>query len=177
MDRSATLAFQAPALTPSTSQTFTAGEVSAHVQVSDLFIADMLKFSMQNSIFVSTSMVNASLVTSILADPHQLVPVDTIEKAARWGIGIGGIKSHWDLTPRTLVQACTNYENWTVDQASTTLKPEDSVDDLKPAGFASGDDEKAFYYWDSGGYADRGCYIAVRNGEGANALDICLVND
>jgi len=136
-----------------------------------------LKFSMQNSIFVSTSMVNASLVTSILADPHQLVPVDTIEKAARWGIGIGGIKSHWDLTPRTLVQACTNYENWTVDQASTTLKPEDSVDDLKPAGFASGDDEKAFYYWDSGGYADRGCYIAVRNGEGANALDICLVND
>ena len=175
VDRLASLAFQVPRPSVDPGRQFTPAELAHQLRVADLFLADMLKYSLQSAVFVPTKMVHASLIASMLsAGPAETVPVDTIEKAARWGIDIDGVKTGWDPTPLQLGQACGNYQSWTSDESSEELKPDDPIlaEGLKPADFATGDDEKAFYYFDTGGYAERGCYIAVRK-QASTYLEIC----
>ena len=175
MDRLASLAFQIPRPNLDANRRLTPTELADQLHASDLFVADMLTYALQSSIFTSTPMIHASLISSMLtAGPAEMVPVDTIEKAARWGVEIDGVKGDWDPTPLELIQACYNYQSWISDQPSSALKPDSPItaEDLKPAGFANGDDEKAFRYLDTGGYAESDCYIAVRK-EAWTYLEIC----
>lgn len=164
------LGFHAPYFQGEESRSYTADELLVTSVTSAAIISDLIRFGMVQSIFESRPSISMSLIGELLATgPNELMMVDTVEDVARWGISIEGNSARSLPSKNALVQACINFQSWSLDLASKPVTYEYYTEER--AGVLHGRNRK-FLYVDTGGMAARYCLVEIPN-EPSDGLSIC----
>ena len=116
------LGFQAPILTISPQASFSGVDISVVATRSMQLVADLMGFAAYKSIFDYRPMYAMSLLEQLLrTGPDEMVLVNTVEDVGRWTIELAGHREQHRLDDLQLIQACTNFQEWSMDRPSRTV--------------------------------------------------------
>jgi hypothetical protein len=115
----AKLGFHAPYFAFDDNASFSGKEVKAFTGLQNLLVADLMSFGSFASEFNFRPNIPASLFVEIYRKkPNELSLVDTIDKAARWGVDLEGAAIKLKLTKKQEVQLCLNFQAWSRDESA-----------------------------------------------------------
>ncbi|MFI5410597.1 hypothetical protein [Kaistia sp. UC242_56] len=140
MHITAKLGFHAPYFNYSASETFSGDKVNETVILNNLLLADFIAFGSTTSGFQYRPMFPVSLITAMLsATPNEFEMVDSLDKAARWGIGLEGIAERGIVGLQGVQLACENFQAWAIDASALS---ENYGTQLKGSPVARGPDRR-----------------------------------
>jgi hypothetical protein len=172
------LGFHAPYFTFDDNATFTGKEVKAFSGFQNLLVADLMKFGSFASEFNFRPNIPASLFTDIYkSKPNELSLVDTIDKAARWGIDLEDLEIKLMLNKKQEVQLCLNFQAWSRDESAIeTVLAKDIAFYVSQTDNTVRFSEKSFHVIDTGGMEAKNCQIEIQSEDSLNQ-QICLKDD
>jgi hypothetical protein len=172
------LGFHAPYFTLDDNASFTGKEVKAFTGLQNLLVADLISFGSFASEFDFRPNIPASLFAAIYrSKPNELSLVDTIDKAARWGIDLDEFKIKLKLSKKQEIQLCLNFQAWSRDESAVdAVKTEDIAYYLSQPDNEVRYSDKAFHLIDTGGMEIKNCQIEIQAEESINQ-QICLKDD
>jgi hypothetical protein len=172
------LGFHAPYFTFDDNTSFSGKEVKSFTSLQNLLVADLIDFGSFASEFNFRPNIPASLLVEIYRKkPNELSLVDTVDKAARWGVDLEGVEIKLSLSKQQEIQLCLNFQSWTRDESAVEAVKTDAM-----AFYMSQPDNqvlysgKPFHVIDTGGMETRNCQIEIQNKASLNQ-QICLKDD
>ncbi len=172
------LGFHAPYFTLDDNATFSGKEVKAFTGLQNVLVADLISFGSFSSVFDFRPSISASLFAEIYrSKPNELSFVDTIDKAARWGIDLEDIKIKLTLTKSQEIQLCLNFQAWSRDESAIdAVKTRDIDFYMSQPDNAVRYSDKVFHVIDTGGMEVKNCQIEIQS-EASLSQKICLKDD
>jgi hypothetical protein len=176
------LGFHAPYWRFDDSKTFTASEIENLTNLQNSITADFIRFGSFASLFSYRPDISVSLLTEMYSSgPDTLAVLDTVEKAARWGVDLEGFSSKAVLNARDAARLCLNFQNWSRDQTAIGLeKASDALDIyVESSRYESREfygKKTEFIVIDTGGLAAQYCEIEVQK-EASDYQQICVKDD
>lgn len=169
------LGFHAPYLnldhySPGPEQTYTAADVAGAFNIANRMMSEFMYLFSYRSIFMDQPWIRPSLIAEMSsAGRNELVLVDTVERAFRWGISLYGLRPVSSGGMASIVQLCLNVQSWLKDARSKTATAREAEDKtIYPV-------TKLGNYWrvDTGGLAEQYCLIKRVDLD----FTVCVVDD
>jgi hypothetical protein len=172
------LGFHAPYFDFADDQTLTGKQAREATVALSKILGEFVEFGSYSSDFDSRPMFSLSLFGEMLeAGPDEMMEVDTVEAAARWGIFLEGIVERVPMNRRGYVNACLNFQSWMLDKASgdANLAYYDT-EGVSVVETSEGASPVAWARIDTGGMEERYCLVRIEDGP-TSGLTICSRDD
>jgi ATP-dependent protease ClpP protease subunit len=176
------LGFHAPYWTFDDNSQFSGREVKLLTELQSKLFSDFIQFGSFSSDFSFKPDVPISLLVDMYkAAPDQMALVDTVEKVARWGIELEGIRYKSEFKKKSAAQLCVNFQAWSKDETSVSADFATDVQNLvdqktKTEVFDIEGKKSRFLFIDLGGLAARYCLVEIKTGL-TDWQQICLKDD
>jgi hypothetical protein len=174
------LGFHRPSFPLIEGKTFSSEAINNAVQAGVDAVLEFMRLANERVSFGSEPVLNSSLVEEMLKyKGNNLLVVDTVEKAGRWGIEVFGYSPPTSIDDKSVVNACDNWVHWLGDLATPAInyKSERNLTkanangDLKKRGYS-----RTFEIFSSrAGYLGSTCTISA--GDKLAPLMVCATDE
>lgn len=156
------LAFQAPTLTTPPQASFSGVDLGIVATRSMQVVAELMAFASYTPIFDHRPMYAMSLLQEILSTgPDEVRLVDTVEDVGRWNIELSGHRERAILSEEQLVQACNNFQAWSLDRPSQPVTDVDWQLPLPRSTASMWGEEIELALVDTGGMEISNCQVEI----------------
>jgi len=120
------LGLHAPYVKMDDTKMFSGEVVNAFVPDLTGMIADFIRHASFRSVFQDRPSISLGLLAEMLATPPDaMFMIDTVERAARWGVDLDGVRDRPAFAQADFAQLCENELAWIYDSAAANLAGED----------------------------------------------------
>lgn len=176
LDVGGALGFHAPFVELQGDADFKGQNVMEYVVKHNTMISDFIKFGLQQSQFSLRPSMSPALLAEMMAHkPGEMYWIDSVEKAARWNIGLSGLPEKVALSDEDLVRLCTNQLSWIYDVAAPTRSLASTDAQLNSYSNWLYVSEVTFLSIVFPGMVNKGCDVERPRGP-ANGLVYCLAD-
>lgn len=175
LDVGGRLGFHAPFTNLAETGTFTGKDVNDFVPGFTGMIAEFIRQAAFRSTYQAQPSISLGLLAEMLDTPRDaMFMIDTVDRAARWGIDLDGVGGRRPFGPGDAAQLCENQVAWLYDREARRLTADDfSHLEIGTTEVAMYPEPRAFIEVTDDGLSTRICSVQVPM-DGEDYIGFCL---